>query len=67
MVKTDNVCTESLSVDLTRPILDASTKSVTMLAQEIERYNLQSPTIYLVSRNNQRINACVIKVKGQEL
>lgn len=33
----DNVCTESLSVDLTRPILDASTKSVTMLAQEIER------------------------------
>ncbi|KAJ3139729.1 DNA-dependent ATPase of the nucleotide excision repair factor 4 complex [Physocladia obscura] len=32
----DNVCTESLSVDLTRPILDASTRSITALAEKIE-------------------------------
>ncbi|KAJ3071405.1 DNA-dependent ATPase of the nucleotide excision repair factor 4 complex [Podochytrium sp. JEL0797] len=32
----DNVCTESLSVDLTRPILDASTRSVAQLADKID-------------------------------
>ncbi|KAJ3385983.1 DNA-dependent ATPase of the nucleotide excision repair factor 4 complex [Entophlyctis sp. JEL0112] len=32
----DNVCTESLSVDITRPILDASTRSITALAEKID-------------------------------
>jgi DNA excision repair protein ERCC-2 len=32
----DNVCIESLSVDLTRPILDAAGKSVTKLGEKIE-------------------------------
>lgn len=32
----DNVCTESLSMDITLPILDASTKSVATLTEKIE-------------------------------
>ncbi|KAJ3417617.1 hypothetical protein HDV05_000074 [Chytridiales sp. JEL 0842] len=32
----DNVCTESLSIDLTRPILDASSRSVATLADKIQ-------------------------------
>ncbi|KAI8069763.1 uncharacterized protein B0P05DRAFT_550773 [Gilbertella persicaria] len=32
----DNVCIESLSIDLTRPILDASARSVGVLADKIE-------------------------------
>ncbi|KAI8370506.1 uncharacterized protein BYT42DRAFT_623362 [Radiomyces spectabilis] len=32
----DNVCIESLSLDLTRPILDSSTRSVNLLAERIE-------------------------------
>lgn len=32
----DNVCIESLSIDLTRPVLDASARSVALLAERIE-------------------------------
>ncbi|KAG8880867.1 DNA-dependent ATPase of the nucleotide excision repair factor 4 complex [Tulasnella sp. 331] len=32
----DNVCIESLSIDLTRPMLDAAARSVTKLSEEIE-------------------------------
>ncbi|KAI9350065.1 hypothetical protein DFJ73DRAFT_832998 [Zopfochytrium polystomum] len=32
----DNVCTESLSIDLTRPLLDASSRSIGLLADKIE-------------------------------
>ncbi|CAM0139211.1 unnamed protein product [Umbelopsis sp. WA50703] len=32
----DNVCIESLSIDLTRPVLDASARSVALLADRIE-------------------------------
>lgn len=32
----DNVCIESLSIDLTRPMLDASSRSVGLLAEKIE-------------------------------
>ncbi|KAI8852107.1 hypothetical protein BC829DRAFT_424885 [Chytridium lagenaria] len=32
----DNVCTESLSIDLTRPILDASVRSITSLTSRID-------------------------------
>lgn len=32
----DNVCIESLSIDLNRPILDAGAKSVSMLADRIK-------------------------------
>jgi DNA excision repair protein ERCC-2 len=31
----DNVCTESLSIDLTRPMLDAGARSIQALAQKI--------------------------------
>ncbi|KAG0181117.1 DNA-dependent ATPase of the nucleotide excision repair factor 4 complex [Apophysomyces sp. BC1034] len=36
----DNVCIESLSIDLTRPTLDASARSITMLAEKIEEIKL---------------------------
>ena len=32
----DNVCIESLSIDLTRPMLDSATRSVTRLGDKIE-------------------------------
>jgi DNA excision repair protein ERCC-2 len=32
----DNVCIESLSIDLTRPMLDAATRSVDKLADKID-------------------------------
>jgi DNA excision repair protein ERCC-2 len=32
----DNVCIESLSIDLTRPMLDASARSITVLSEKIE-------------------------------
>lgn len=37
-IRLDNVCIESLSIDLTRPMLDAGARSVGMLAQRIEEY-----------------------------
>lgn len=35
---TDNVCIESLSIDLTRPMLDSAARSVTKLADTIDEY-----------------------------
>ena len=32
----DNVCIESLSIDLTRPMLDSAVRSVTKLGEKIE-------------------------------
>jgi DNA excision repair protein ERCC-2 len=32
----DNVCTESLSVDITRPILDASSRSISELGRRVD-------------------------------
>jgi DNA excision repair protein ERCC-2 len=32
----DNVCIDSLSIDLTRPILDASARSIGILAEKIQ-------------------------------
>lgn len=32
----DNVCIESLSIDLTRPMLDSAARSVTRLGEQIE-------------------------------
>lgn len=32
----DNVCIESLSIDLTRPMMDAAGRSVTRLSEKIE-------------------------------
>ena len=32
----DNVCIESLSIDLTRPMLDSAARSVTRLGDQIE-------------------------------
>ena len=32
----DNVCTESLSIDLTRPLLDAGSRSIASLSKRIE-------------------------------
>lgn len=32
----DNVCIESLSIDLTRPMLDSAARSVTALTEKIE-------------------------------
>jgi DNA excision repair protein ERCC-2 len=32
----DNVCIESLSIDLTRPMLDSAARSVTKLGEKIE-------------------------------
>ena len=34
----DNVCLESLSIDLTRPMLDSAVRSVTKLGEKIEEY-----------------------------
>ena len=34
----DNVCLESLSIDLTRPMLDAASRSVTKLADKIDEF-----------------------------
>lgn len=34
----DNVCIESLSIDLTRPMLDSATRSVTKLGEKIDEY-----------------------------
>ena len=34
----DNVCLESLSIDLTRPMLDSAARSVTRLGEKIEEY-----------------------------
>ena len=34
---TDNVCIESLSIDLTRPMLDSAARSVTSLTEQIEQ------------------------------
>lgn len=33
---TDNVCIESLSIDLTRPMLESATRSVTRLGEKID-------------------------------
>ena len=33
---TDNVCIESLSIDLTRPMLESATRSVTRLGDKID-------------------------------
>jgi DNA excision repair protein ERCC-2 len=33
---TDNVCIESLSIDLTRPMLDAAARSVQALTERVE-------------------------------
>jgi len=35
-VCTDNVCLESLSIDLTRPMLDSASRSVVKLGEQIE-------------------------------
>lgn len=32
----DNVCIESLSIDITRPILDSGARSIGLLAERIE-------------------------------
>lgn len=34
--QTDNVCIESLSIDLTRPMLDSAARSITKLGDKIE-------------------------------
>lgn len=34
----DNVCLESLSIDLTRPMLDSAARSVVRLSEKIEEY-----------------------------
>jgi DNA excision repair protein ERCC-2 len=34
----DNVCLESLSIDLTRPMLDSAARSVVKLSEKIEEY-----------------------------
>jgi DNA excision repair protein ERCC-2 len=34
----DNVCIESLSIDLTRPMLDSASRSVNKLGDRIEEY-----------------------------
>lgn len=34
----DNVCIESLSIDLTRPMLDSAGRSITKLGDKIEEY-----------------------------
>jgi Rad3-related DNA helicase len=39
---TDNVCIESLSIDLTRPMLDSAARSVNKLSEKIEEYGLCS-------------------------
>jgi len=36
LIFSDNVCIESLSIDLTRPMLDAAVRSVTKLGEKIE-------------------------------
>jgi DNA excision repair protein ERCC-2 len=36
MAFSDNVCIESLSVDLTRPMLDSAARSVVKLGEKIE-------------------------------
>ena len=36
LLVTDNVCIESLSIDLTRPMLDSAARSVTRLGDKIE-------------------------------
>lgn len=36
LMVTDNVCIESLSIDLTRPMLDSAARSVTKLGEKIE-------------------------------
>mgnify|MGYP001578272790 FL=1 len=41
--RTDNVCIESLSIDLTRPMLDAAGRSVDTLTQKIEEYVFSLP------------------------
>jgi DNA excision repair protein ERCC-2 len=35
-MRLDNVCIESLSIDLTRPMLDSAVRSVTKLGEKIE-------------------------------
>lgn len=41
----DNVCIESLSVDLTRPILDSAARSVQALSEKIEECVLPTPEL----------------------
>lgn len=36
MLKPDNVCIESLSIDLTRPMLDSAARSITKLGEKVE-------------------------------
>ena len=36
----DNVCIESLSIDLTRPMLESATRSVTKLGDKIDEWAL---------------------------
>lgn len=43
----DNVCIESLSIDLTRPMLDAAGRSVAKLSERIEEW-----VVYLHIQNN---------------
>lgn len=38
LLLTDNVCIESLSIDLTRPMLDSATRSVTKLGDKIDEW-----------------------------
>jgi len=42
-VETDNVCIESLSIDLTRPMLDSAARSVGKLGERIEEWVLSPP------------------------
>ena len=39
----DNVCIESMSIDITRPVLQAGSRSLEMLSQKIEEYALACP------------------------
>lgn len=36
VILADNVCIESLSIDLTRPMLDSASRSVVKLSEKIE-------------------------------
>lgn len=36
--QSDNVCLESLSIDLTRPMLDSASRSIGKLGEKIEEY-----------------------------
>lgn len=44
----DNVCIESLSVDLTRPMLESAARSVTKLGEKIEE-SVFNPLLQLIT------------------